>query len=321
MAQTGVAGAGLGQGDGQVGERGDSPVRPRRKALGARVAQAAERLVRRIEQSKRLDALGRAMGSMVSRVVRPGPVKDLLSGTWLGHTAHPVLTDLPIGSFTSALMLDLVGGEEAVEAARTLLGVGVVFALPTAATGLSELADLGTEPDRAVGAAHALGNLGALGLFGASYLARKRGRWLAGFALSTAGTAVVSIAGFLGGHLSLRRGIGVDHTAFETPIEEWTGVLDEGELEEGEPKQVSVGGSDILLYRTGGRTLALSDHCTHAAGPLHEGAFEDGQVTCPWHGSRFDLENGSVLRGPATAPQPCYQARVREGRIEIRSRG
>src|SRR2546425_1238196 len=170
MARTGAAGAGLVQSNGQGGERGASPARPRRRALGACVAQTADCLVHRLEQSGRLGAMGQTVWSMVSRVVRPGPVKDLLSGTWLGHTAHPVLTDLPIGSFTSVLMLDLVGGEEAVEAARTLLGVGVASALPTAATGLSELADLGTEPDRALGAAHALGNLGALGLFGASYL-------------------------------------------------------------------------------------------------------------------------------------------------------
>jgi nitrite reductase/ring-hydroxylating ferredoxin subunit len=53
---------------------------------------------------------------------------------------------------------------------------------------------------------------------------------------------------------------------------------------------------------------------------LHEGDIDGLGVTCPWHGSRFDLTDGSVRRGPATAPQPTYDARVRDGRIEIRSR-
>ena len=130
----------------------------------------------------------------------------------------------------------------------------------------------------------------------------------------------MTAAAFLGGHLSFRRGVGVDHTAFENPVVEWTPALDDGELVDSEPRLVGVAGNDVLLYRAGGAVLALANRCSHAGGPLNEGSFENGRVTCPWHASVFNLADGSLARGPASAPQPCYQARVREGRIEIRSR-
>src|SRR5436853_7907312 len=107
------------------------------------MAKAMEALVGRISRNRRLGSIGQAVGGAVGKVLKPGPVKDFLSGTWLGHAAHPVLTDLPIGSFTSALALDLLGGEDA--GAQTLVGLGILSALPTALTGLSELADLGEE--------------------------------------------------------------------------------------------------------------------------------------------------------------------------------
>src|ERR1700737_113313 len=117
-----------------------------------------EALVGRISRNKRLDIVGQALGGAVGKLVKPGRVKDLLSGTWLGHPLHPLLTDLPIGSFNSAMALDLLGGEDAAAGAQTLIGLGVLSALPTALTGLSDLSDVFDERDRAVGAAHALGN-------------------------------------------------------------------------------------------------------------------------------------------------------------------
>jgi nitrite reductase/ring-hydroxylating ferredoxin subunit/uncharacterized membrane protein len=282
--------------------------------------KAIEALVGRISRNKRLDIVGQALGGAVSKFVKPGPVKDLLSGTWLGHAAHPVLTDLPIGSFTSAMALDLLGGEDAAAGAQTLVGLGILSALPTALTGLSDLSDVFDERDRAVGAAHALGNTAALACYGLSYLARRRGRRGVGIFWSLAGSAAMGWGAYLGGHLSLRRGIGVDHTAFEQPIADWTPVLDESELQEGEAKSVSAGGNQVLLYRFAGEICSLSDVCNHAGGPLHEGDIDGLGITCPWHASRFDLTDGSVLRGPATAPQPSYETRLHDGKIEVRSR-
>ena len=101
-----------------------------------------ELAVHRIQRSRSLDALGRALAVGFSRVIRPGGLKDLLSGTWLGHPAHPILTDVPIGAWTSAFVLDVAGGETARDASDALIGFGVLAALPTALTGLSDLADV-----------------------------------------------------------------------------------------------------------------------------------------------------------------------------------
>src|SRR5260370_39425600 len=127
--------------------------------------KAMEALVGRISRNKRLGSIGQAVGGAVGRVLKPGPVKDFLSGTWLGHAAHPVLTDLPIGSFTSALALDLLGGEDAAAGAQTPLGLGGLSAGPTALTGLSELAGPGEERHLAVGAGHPFGNSAALACY------------------------------------------------------------------------------------------------------------------------------------------------------------
>jgi nitrite reductase/ring-hydroxylating ferredoxin subunit/uncharacterized membrane protein len=290
------------------------------RALGARGADAAEAIIGQIERSQALDAFAQTLGSLVSKVLQPGKVKDLVSGTWMGHPAHPMLTDIPIGAWTSALMLDLLGGRAAAKGADTLIGIGVLAALPTAVTGLSELADLGTEHERAIAAAHAIGNIAAVTLYAASYVARKSGSRTIGVGLSTAATGVMTASAFLGGHLSFRKGIGVNHTAFEYPVEDWTPVLDDSELAEGEAKLVNAAGNDVMVYRADGALCALADHCMHAGGPLHEGKVEDGRVTCPWHASVFNLADGSLVRGPATAPQPSYETRVQDGKIEVRSR-
>lgn len=290
------------------------------RALGGQGADMAAAIIRKIELSHILDAFAQSLGGLISTVLQPGKAKDLISGTWMGHPVHPMLTDIPIGAWTSALILDLLGGSAAAKGADTLIGVGVLGAVPTAITGLSELADLGTEAERAVAAAHAIGNAVAVGLFAASYVARKAGSRAVGVGLSSAASGIMMAAAFLGGHLSFRRGIGVDHTAFEYPVEEWTPVLAEGELAEGEAKLVSAGGNDVMLYRADGSLCALANRCTHAGGPLHEGAVGAGRVTCPWHASMFNLADGSLVRGPATAPQPSYDTRVHDGRIEVRSR-
>jgi nitrite reductase/ring-hydroxylating ferredoxin subunit len=135
-----------------------------------------------------------------------------------------------------------------------------------------------------------------------------------------AATAAMSAAGFLGGHLSYRLGVGVDQTTFDPKLEEWSDVMDDGELEEGRPRRVMVSGTNVFLLRTGGRIHALANRCSHRGGPLHKGAVDAEAVTCPWHLSTFRLEDGSVLRGPATAPQPAYEARVSDGKVQIRER-
>jgi nitrite reductase/ring-hydroxylating ferredoxin subunit/uncharacterized membrane protein len=279
-----------------------------------------ESLIAGIERVRSLDAVGKVLSQAVSKVVRPGRTKDLLAGTWLGHPVHPMLTDVPIGAWTSAFVLDLFGGRQARRAADALVGVGVLAAVPTAATGLSDLADVEHSEQRILGTAHALGNVTAVALYGGSFLARRRGRRDLGVRLATLGAAVVTGSGFIGGHLAYRKGVGVDETVFRRRLDDWTPVLEERELDEAEPRRATAGGTDILLYRRGDRVFALADRCSHRGGPLHEGRVHDGQVTCPWHQSTFRLDDGSILQGPATAPQPCYDVRVRDGAVEVRER-
>jgi nitrite reductase/ring-hydroxylating ferredoxin subunit/uncharacterized membrane protein len=279
-----------------------------------------ESLIAGIERIRSLDAVGKALSQAVSKVVPPGRAKDLLAGTWLGHPVHPMLTDVPIGAWTSAFVLDLFGGRQARRASDALVGVGVLAALPTAATGLSDLADVEHSEQRILGTAHALGNVTAVALYGGSFLARRRGRRDLGVRLAMLGAAVVTGSGFLGGHLAYRKGVGVDETVFRPRLDDWTPVLAEGELAEAEPRRASAGGADILLYRRRDRVFALADRCSHRGGPLHEGRVDGGQVTCPWHQSTFRLDDGSIVQGPATAPQPCYEVRLRDGAVEVRER-
>jgi nitrite reductase/ring-hydroxylating ferredoxin subunit/uncharacterized membrane protein len=279
-----------------------------------------EPLTHGIERSRQLDPIGKFIRRVVPPVVRPGWFKDLLSGTWLSHPLHPMLTDVTIGAWTSSALLDVLGGTKARSASDRLVLLGSLSALPTAVTGLSDLADVEDAEERRVGVAHAVGNVGTLAMYLLSYALRRRGKRGAGLALSGLGAAAMTASGFLGAHLAYRRGIGVDRTAFRDRLVNWTAVLDESELPEDRPKRVTSGTTDLFLLRSGDRILALANRCTHRGGPLHKGRVEDGRVTCPWHLSTFSLEDGTVLRGPATAPQPAYQARVEGGRIEVRAR-
>jgi nitrite reductase/ring-hydroxylating ferredoxin subunit/uncharacterized membrane protein len=265
---------------------------------------------------KLLDRVGSPVGNTVGNLVPPGPVKDALAGTWLGHALHPVLTDLVIGSWTSAFLLDLIG-ERGRDGADLLIGVGVLSAVPTAVTGLSDWADTTGETKR-VGVAHGLGNVAALGFYAASLVARRRGRRSTGVLLSLAGAGVVTLTAYLGGHLVYGRGMGVDQTAFEPRIRKWKPAIADTDLAEGVPVARQVDGVKVMLYRSGDRIYALSNRCNHLGGPLDQGQIHDGIVVCPWHTSTFRLSDGQVLHGPATARQPTWETRVKDGQIEVR---
>jgi nitrite reductase/ring-hydroxylating ferredoxin subunit/uncharacterized membrane protein len=243
-------------------------------------------------------------------------LESLLSGTWLGHPLHPPLTDVVVGAWTSSLVLDLIGGRRARGAADTLVGVGAAAAVPTALAGLADAADL-SGGARRVATVHALGNSTALAAYGLSWLARRRGHRATGRALSFLGFGLVTGSAWLGGHLSFRRGVGVSQAAFEQLPTKWTAVLDDDELEEGTLGHASANGAGVLLVRQGRKVHALADRCSHRGCSLHEGELDGDVVICPCHGSTFRLD-GSVVRGPATAPQPALEARVRTGKVEVR---
>ncbi len=277
-------------------------------------------LVRPLERWAALDSAADWLGSTAGSVLGSGSVKSVLSGTWLGHPLHPALTDLPIGFLTAATVADLFGGEGGASAADALTAVGLVTVAPTAAAGISDWVDtVGAE--RRVGFIHALANVGASTLFLAALLSRRGGNRAASRLFSVAGLGVLNASGYLGGHLVFTAGIGVDHTVFDEPPLEWTKVARESDLADDTAQLMWAQGYGVMLYRHAGTIHAMADRCSHAAGPLHEGEVgQDLCVTCPWHGSRFRLSDGSVMRGPATAGQPVFDARVRDGNVEVRRR-
>jgi nitrite reductase/ring-hydroxylating ferredoxin subunit len=270
---------------------------------------------------ERLAVLDRPAGPLKALADRYIPVgsttKDLLSGTWLGHALHPVLTDVVVGAWTSAFLLDLVPGRRTRVASDRLVATGIVAAVPTAAAGLSDWADVGGAARR-VGVLHAAANTTALGLYTASWLARKRGRRVQGWWLSTSGFWVAFFSAYLGGHLSFAKGVGVDQTAFEQGPTDWEQVASEADLQEGELTQASANGVGLLLVRRGGTVHAISDRCSHRGCSLHTGELVGDTVVCPCHGSTYRLADGAVVHGPATGPQPAYEVRVRDGKVEVR---
>jgi nitrite reductase/ring-hydroxylating ferredoxin subunit len=287
--------------------------------MTAIASKPLDTLAERASEAVALDAPAEQIGKTVRKLIS-GSVKDALSGTWLGHALHPVLTDVVIGSWTSATMLDLLGGEESDAAARKLIAVGIVAFPPTAVTGWTDWADTEAFDDdvRRVGLTHAVVNGVALGLYVASLTSRRQGKRTRGIAFSLAGAGVLSAGGLLGGHLAQRLGIGVDQTIFDRGPSDWTQALPVDELEGPDPVSVQVGDTPVLLVRDGDEVLALHDRCSHRGCSLAGGKIEDGAIVCPCHDSTFDLRTGAIRRGPATAPQPVLEARTRAGRVEVR---
>ncbi len=274
-----------------------------------------ERIVRLIEDAEVLDEPAELVARAVSRLRVPGIVTDALSGTWVGHPVHPALVVVPTGCWGGALLLDAVGGDRG--AARLLVGTGALSALPAALTGMSDWVDtMGAE--RRVGLVHAALNVTSLALFTVSWWRRGHGA-RRGRRSALLGGAALGLGAWLGGHLAYARGVGVDTTAFEVLPAEWTDVAAAHEVT-GTPMAVDAHGAAVLLVREGGTIRALADRCTHRGAPLHEGDLDDGCITCPWHGSRFRLEDGAVVAGPASRPQQTLAARERDGRVQVRRR-
>ena len=272
-----------------------------------------DRLTTRLEGSQRLEQPAATVSSLLAHLFPDGVVKDTLSGTWLGHPLHPLLVGVPIGAWTSASLLDLWGGDA--QAARRLVGIGLISAGAAVASGGSDFVDT-TGAERRVGLVHWAGAWASIGLYATSWWVRghgRSGRWQA-----LAGAGVLSVTGYLGGHLAYALGVGVDTTAFESGPEDWTRVAASDEVAAGTSTQVTAEGVAILLARHDGRLSAMADRCTHRGAPLSDGDIADGCVVCPWHNSAFSLDDGRVIRGPATRPQPSYEVKDEGGAIFVR---
>jgi nitrite reductase/ring-hydroxylating ferredoxin subunit/uncharacterized membrane protein len=279
-----------------------------------RLATILARVLDRVERAGPLDVAVGPVRTLGERAVGTGSLRDLLSGTELGHPAHPMLVDLPIGFWTSAMALDFTGTGQR-PAARRLVGLGVLSALPAVAAGVSDWTDTDGAEAR-VGLVHATSNLTALACYSVSWWKRRQGG-NAGQVWALAGATAATLGGWLGGHLAYSLGVGVDTNAFGTGPTQWAPVVGElaGDRSLG---RVVADGVPIVVVRTGWGVHALADRCSHRGGPLSEGHRDGECITCPWHGSQFDLASGIAARGPATARQPVYETRVTDQGLEVR---
>jgi nitrite reductase/ring-hydroxylating ferredoxin subunit/uncharacterized membrane protein len=269
------------------------------------------------------DGVQNTVGAIYAAGGPVGPkVKNFLHGTWLGHPLHPVLTDIPVGAWTVAAVLDVVdavqGNTGKNATADSAVSIGLLGAVGAAVSGLTDYQGSGKQSPRA-GVVHGVLNLVATGLYTYSWILRRRGDRVPARYLAWAGYGIMSLSANIGGELVYGQRIGVDHAQRENLPGAWTAVLPVGELQENQLKRAEIDGLKVLLVRRGEKILALGEVCSHLGGPLAEGELHGNCVQCPWHGSRFELDSGKVVDGPSTYPQPKFEARIHNGQVEIKS--
>ena len=248
-------------------------------------------------------------------------IRNFLNGTWLGEPLHVVIKDLPIGAWTVAMVFDgldlVLNRREFALAAETSIAIGLVGAAGAVVTGVTDWSDV-DPPARRLGFIHGLLNVGGTALFLTSLLLRKKKSLRYRRTVAILGYAVMAYAAHLGGKMVYVHRVGVDRTDGEVFPNEFVPVLPESGLQDDKPTRVMHGGVPILLVRCGDRLFAMAETCSHFSGPLSEGKLVSDSIVCPYHFSRFALEDGRVLDGPAVHPQPCLEIRTRNGHIEVR---
>lgn len=286
-----------------------------------------EKTLKAIQNFPQVDSLSQTVQEFVRKAYRsagiPGSLlADFLHGTWLGHPLHSVLTDAAIGSYTSVVVLDslevMTGKKAFGEGADVALQVGVASGLGAAAAGITDWQHANPSP-RKIGLVHALLNASSLALYAASLGARSRRNRSLGWGLAYTGFGLSMAAAWLGGELAYREKMGVNHAPLGGFPERYTPVMELDSLAEGKLTRVEVNDLPVLLLRRGQAIYAIAETCSHMGGPLSEGSLEEGDiVVCPWHGSRYALEDGSLKGGPSVYSQPCLETRVVKGSVQVR---
>ena len=259
----------------------------------------------------------RPLGDFNVRVLRAiwrpiRPIKDLVTGKWLGHSVHAALTDIPIGVLTLAILFDLLNQPEAADIG---ILVGVLAMIGAAISGSADYSD--TDDDaRTVATVHATVMVIALVLFAVSLglrLSDPTGDRTPAIVLSLIGYAVMLAGAWVGGEAVYALGNMVNRHAWRFYGEPKWQKLDLTEIPEGKPTAAKAGTQSVVVVRQGSEVFALHATCAHAGGPLAEGRLVDGCIECPWHFSRFALATGRRAHGPSTFDQPRYEVRAAEG--------
>jgi nitrite reductase/ring-hydroxylating ferredoxin subunit/uncharacterized membrane protein len=267
-------------------------------------------LIDNLERATALDRLIET-GQRVARLIPPGKARDVLHGVRLGHPLHPMLVQVPVGTWLSATLMDAWPGNET--ASRRLVLTGLAASVPATLAGAADWSEQHEQQMR-VGLVHALANTAAIALYAASAAVPARAR-----ALRLAGLAAVAAGGFLGGHIAYRQSGGANQAEPVLHLVEpgWHDLMPLDELDGRQPVKRMIGDVPVVVLRDGERIHVLAGRCSHLSGPLSDGEYHDGCLTCPWHGSTFRVADGTVVRGPATAPQPAFRTRVAGGLIQV----
>jgi nitrite reductase/ring-hydroxylating ferredoxin subunit/uncharacterized membrane protein len=270
------------------------------------------------------DAVQPLVNKLFSNAGEGGRVaKDLLNGVWLGHPLHPMITDVPVGAWTMTEVLDITsagrGGDSGLDRAADLsLAVGAAAAVGAAVTGVTDWSDVGGV-QRRMGLVHGLINTGALTLNLISLgLRYGGGNRAAARNLSALAYLVASSAAYVGGDLVYRVGQGVSRDAWVDGPEDFTDVAAAADLADGKMHKYDVANTAVVLLKDEDGLHAFGGICPHYGGPLWEGELDGHCVTCPWHGSQFDIRDGTLLHGPSTHPVPGFDTREVNGRVEVR---
>jgi len=284
--------------------------------------------VARLVDQPVLDAVAGPLSEAVHGLYTAGgsagqAAKNALHGSWLGHPLHPVFTDLPLGAWTTGLVLDAVGtatnDDGMNRAADVAIAVGLAGAVGAAVTGLTDWSETSGR-SRRTGLLHGLLNIAATTLYATAYALRRNGSRSVGQRCALAGYSVALGAAWLGGDLVFDQRVGVTHAVVDGP-ETFLAVTKSNDVADGSMMRARKDGIDVLVARQHGRLCALAHSCSHLGGPLSEGTLKDGSVVCPWHGSEFALDDGHIINGPATESQPVLDIREADGKIEVRQRG
>src|SRR2546428_3592131 len=222
------------------------------------------------------DLLQKVVAGSYKLLGNPGrALKTFVNGTWLGHPLHPVLTDIPIGAWTIAILFDLSYLIERshgwVSAADVTIFVGLLGAIASAVAGYTDWSDT-FDRERRVGVAHGLLNTVVILLYLVSFILRVGGgsRVLA-ILLAYAGYLILLTAAFLGGDLVFGIGTGVNHHAWQEVPTKFTKVLLEGRLTDGMLVKAMAGDPPLLPYKKGENGGAIHETSSHACRPRFVG--------------------------------------------------